>query len=113
MFEGIEYQSKQVVLNVLQNAIDSTPSEGEITLNLAKTAKEIVVEIIDTGQGIDKKSQKFIFDPFYTTKGKKGTGLGLSVSYGIVKSHGGQIVFESDLNIGSTVTLVLPISRKV
>ena len=113
LFEGIEDQIKQVLLNVLQNAIDSISGEGEITLNLAKSSKQIIVEIIDTGQGIDKKSQKFIFDPFYTTKGKKGTGLGLSVSYGIVKSHGGQIVFESDLNIGSTVTLVLPISRKV
>ncbi|MBT6296267.1 MAG: hypothetical protein HOJ14_06900, partial [Nitrospina sp.] len=49
---------------------------------------------------------------FYTTKGKKGTGLGLSVSYGIVKSHGGGISVESDLNIGSTVTLVIPILRK-
>jgi len=113
LFEGIEDQIKQVLLNVLQNAIDSITGEGEISLNLAKTSKEIIVEIIDTGQGIDKESQKFIFDPFYTTKGKKGTGLGLSVSYGIVKSHGGEINFESDLNIGSTVTLVLPISRKV
>ncbi|MBT3850083.1 PAS domain S-box protein, partial [bacterium] len=113
LFEGIEDQIKQVLLNVLQNAIDSITGEGEISLNLAKTSKEIIVEIVDTGQGIDKESQKFIFDPFYTTKGKQGTGLGLSVSYGIIKSHGGKIAFDSALNFGSSVTLVLPKTRKV
>ena len=113
LFEGIEDQIKQVLLNILQNAMDSISFDGKITLNLAQTSKEIIIEIIDTGHGIDKEYQKFIFDPFYTTKGRKGTGLGLSVSYGIVKSHGGQIVIESTLNLGSTVTLVLPISRKV
>ena len=112
LFEGIEDQIKQVLLNVLQNAIDSISSEGEITLSLAQTSKEVIAEIVDTGHGVDKEKQKFIFDPFYTTKGKQGTGLGLSVSYGIIKSHGGKIAFESALNFGSTVTLVLPKSRE-
>ncbi|MBT6297365.1 MAG: PAS domain S-box protein, partial [Nitrospina sp.] len=113
LFEGIEDQIKQVLLNVLQNAIDSISSEGEIILNLAQTSKEVIAEIVDTGHGVDKEKQKFIFDPFYTTKGKQGTGLGLSVSYGIIKSHGGKIAFESALNFGSTVTLVLPKTREV
>ncbi|MBT7272183.1 MAG: PAS domain S-box protein, partial [Nitrospina sp.] len=112
LFEGIEDQIKQVLLNVLQNAIDSISSEGEITLSLAQTSKEVIAEIVDTGHGVDKEKQKFIFDPFYTTKGKQGTGLGLSVSYGIIKSHGGKIAFESALNMGSSVTLVLPKSRE-
>ena len=54
---------------------------------------------------------KMIFDPFFTTKGKEGTGLGLSVSYGIIKKHGGDITIESDVNVGSTVTLLLPINN--
>ena len=111
-FDGIEDQIKQVLLNILQNAIDSISDGGKIILNLAKTSKEIIVEIQDTGHGIKLKDQKFIFDPFYTTRGKEGTGLGLSVSYGIMKKHGGEISIESQPNVGSTVTLVLSRKRK-
>ena len=113
IFKGIEDQIKQVILNVIQNAIDSIPENkfGEITLSLIKTAKFFVLKISDTGKGIKKKHMKMIFDPFFTTKGKEGTGLGLSVSYGIIKKHGGDITIESDVNVGSTVTLLLPINK--
>jgi PAS domain S-box-containing protein len=112
-FEGIEDQIKQVLLNVFQNAIDSISDGGEITLSLASVSKEIILEIQDTGSGIEKENQKYIFDPFYTTKGKEGTGLGLSVSYGIIKKHGGYIKIDSEPNIGSTITLVFPKRRKL
>jgi two-component system, NtrC family, sensor kinase len=97
----------------LQNFIESIACDGEITLNLAQTSNEIILEIQDTGQGVEVKDQRFIFDLFYITKGKEGTGLGLSVCYGIIKSHGGQIAFESVLNIGRTVTIVLPVLRNI
>ena len=111
-FEGIEDQIKQVLLNILQNSIDSISAGGEIVLNMAKNSKEIILEIQDTGSGIRAEDKKFIFDPFFSTKGKSGTGLGLSVSYGIIKKHGGDISIDSELNIGSTITLVLPRKRK-
>ena len=113
IFKGIEDQIKQVILNIIQNAIDSIPENkfGEITLSFIKTAKFFVLKISDTGKGIKKKHMKMIFDPFFTTKGKEGTGLGLSVSYGIIKKHGGDITIESDVNVGSTVTLLLPINK--
>ena len=111
-FEGIEDQIKQVLLNILQNSIDSISGGGEIVLNMAQTSKEIILEIQDTGSGIRAEDKKFIFDPFFSTKGKLGTGLGLSVSYGIIKKHGGEIAIHSDPNIGSTVTLVFPRKRK-
>ena len=79
---------------------------------MAITSTDILLEIQDTGKGIEKDNMKFIFDPFYTTKGKDGTGLGLSVSYGIIKNHGGDILIESELGIGSTATLIMPIRRK-
>lgn len=113
IFKGIEDQIKQVILNIIQNAIDSIPENkfGEITLSFIKTPKFFILKISDTGKGIKKKHMKMIFDPFFTTKGKEGTGLGLSVSYGIIKKHGGDITIESDVNVGSTVTLLLPINK--
>jgi PAS domain S-box-containing protein len=113
-FEVIEDQITQVILNVLQNSIDSISHYGgKITLTLDRTNSNLILKIQDTGVGIKAENLKLIFDPFFTTKGKEGTGLGLSVSYGIIKSHGGEIVIESELGVGSTVTLTLPIARKI
>jgi two-component system, sporulation sensor kinase C len=112
-FTSIEDQIKQVLLNVLQNSIDSISYGGDIMLNLAQTSNEIILEIQDTGDGIEEENQKFIFEPFYTTRGKQGTGLGLSVCYGIIKKHGGHIYIKSEANLGSTVTLVVPIKQKI
>jgi len=113
-FEAIEDQITQIILNVLKNSIDSiSEDEGKITLTLDRTNSNLILKIQDTGKGIKKEDLKLIFDPFFTTKGKDGTGLGLSVSYGLVKSHGGHISAESKLGVGSTVTLTLPISRKI
>ena len=68
LFEGIEDQIKQVLLNVLQNSIDSISYEGDIIVNLAKTSKEIIIEIQDTGHGIEEEKQRFIFDDFCKEK---------------------------------------------
>ena len=113
-FEVIEDQVTQVILNILQNSIDSiSEDEGKITLTLDRTNSNLILKVQDTGEGIKTENLKFIFDPFFTTKGQEGTGLGLSISYGIVKSHGGEIVIESELGVGSTVTLTLPIARNI
>jgi PAS domain S-box-containing protein len=113
-FEVIEDQITQVILNILQNSIDSISSdEGKITLTLDRTNSNLILKIQDNGEGIKTENLNLIFDPFFTTKGQEGTGLGLSISYGIVKSHGGEIVIESELGVGSTVTLNLPITRKI
>ena len=115
IFDGIEDQIKQVLLNVFQNAIDSIEAncDGCITLTLTQTKNNFVLKISDTGSGIEKKNMNMIFDPFFSTKGKEGTGLGLSVSYGIIKKHGGDITIDSQLGIGSVITLALPTKRKV
>jgi signal transduction histidine kinase len=71
--------------------------------------KDVLVEIRDTGSGIDPKNLNHIFDPFYTTKeAGKGTGLGLSIVYGIVKNHGGHIKVESKVDRGSSFALGFP-----
>jgi signal transduction histidine kinase len=79
-----------------------TEDEGELT---------VVCKISDTGHGIQPQHLDKVFDPFFTTKEVgQGTGLGLSISYGIMEKHGGQITVESTPDVGTTFTLVFPVS---
>ena len=72
----------------------------------------MVIDVTDTGVGIDPGHLSQIFDPFYTTKQVgRGTGLGLSVTYGIVEKHGGHIEVKSSKGAGATFTVTLPIHR--
>ncbi|MCK5194236.1 MAG: DUF3365 domain-containing protein, partial [Desulfobulbaceae bacterium] len=103
-------QIKQVFVNILGNAADAVGAEGgTITLTTILLDEEhISISIKDSGEGILPENIKEIFDPFYSTKAIKGTGLGLSVSYGIIKSHGGDISVESEVGQGTTFTITLP-----
>lgn len=106
-----EKKIKQVLINLLTNAIHAVEGEGRIRImtHLPPSGETIAVSVADTGKGISKENLTRIFDPFFTTKPTgKGTGLGLSVSYGIIKGHGGQIQVESQVGVGSTFTLSLP-----
>lgn len=102
-------QLQQVFLNLFLNARDAMPSGGELCIKTSQSAKEITVEIADSGSGIDEKNIKRIFDPFFTTKpAGKGTGLGLAVCYGIVTAHGGRIEAASNEANGTTFAVILP-----
>ena len=108
-----EDQLKQVVFNILQNAIDSISTEGQITLTTKTKASHITLEIKDTGNGILKQDQGNIFEPFFSTKkAEKGTGLGLSITYGIIKDWNGDISVKSTHNKGTAVLIKLPIKKK-
>ena len=75
--------------------------------------KQVLVQIKDTGIGIEKDNLEKIFDPFYTTKAVgEGTGLGLSISYGIIKSHGGSIEVTSTPGVGTEFSIKLPVYRE-
>lgn len=106
-------QMKQVLLNLVHNALQAMPDGGEMEIK-TKTASRhhrdwVIVSVRDTGVGIPQLEQARIFEPFYTTKGNQGgTGLGLSVTYGIVTDHGGQIDVESQPGAGSKFTVWLP-----
>ena len=105
---------KQVVLNIVVNAQQAISGPGRVvvtTRHLPGTPAQAEIEIADTGCGIPPEHLPHIFDPFFTTKEVgKGTGLGLSVSYGIIRSHGGDIEVESTPGTGSTFRVRLPIT---
>ena len=91
------------------NASDETGSRGKLWLRLFARDNSWVIEIEDSGVGIDEQSQARIWEPFYTTKEVgKGTGLGLSIAFGIVEKHGGKLRFRSTLGVGSCFTIELP-----
>lgn len=116
---------KQVLMNILVNAQQAIAQHGRIVVqsrrhedrSLANSDESVpVVEIAvsDTGCGIPTANLQRIFDPFFTSKEVgKGTGLGLSVSYGIVRSHGGEIEVESTVGQGTTFRVYLPARRPV
>ena len=106
-------QLQQVFLNLFLNARDAMPGGGELLIKTSSSNNEIVIEIADSGTGIDPGNLKQIFDPFFTTKQTgKGTGLGLAVCYGIVTAHGGKIEVAPNDESGTTFFVVLPVNGK-
>jgi two-component system NtrC family sensor kinase len=103
-------QIQQVLINLIQNAVQAMPGGGTLSLDVRRAAPWAEIEVRDTGVGIPPKNLGRIFDPFFTTKPPgEGTGLGLSVSYGIVASHGGQIDVQSEVGRGTVFTVRLPL----
>jgi PAS domain S-box-containing protein len=106
---GRPAQLREVLTNLVLNALDAMPTGGSLKISARAEAPEwVAVAVTDTGTGIPEAVRGRIFDPFFTTKGEAGTGLGLSVSYSIVKRHGGEIRVESLEGRGSTFTILLP-----
>ncbi len=104
-------QIEQVIINLIQNAIQAMPKGGHLRVNLSQVKDVVAIAVQDTGIGIPPKNLLRIFDPFFTTKpAGEGTGLGLSVSYGIVSRHGGRIDVASVAGNGTTFTILLPIN---
>jgi signal transduction histidine kinase len=106
--EGHPVKLREVLTNLLFNAVDAMPDGGSITIRTRQEDDTVLLEVQDTGVGIPEEIQSRIFDPFFSTKGTLGTGLGLSVAYGIVSQHGGHITVDSAPGEGSTFTLCFP-----
>jgi PAS domain S-box-containing protein len=101
------YQIRQVFLNLLRNAMEATPDGGSISITMLLADNFLMFRVTDTGSGIPKENLEHVFDLFYTTK-PKGTGLGLAICRKIMRDHGGDIVIESTVGSGTTVTITLP-----
>jgi PAS domain S-box-containing protein len=102
-------EMKQVLSNLIANAIDATPEHGSILTSVQSIDGCVEIAIADTGSGISEASRKHLFEPFFTTKEDVGTGLGLWVSKGIVEKHGGSIFIDPAVIQGTTVRVRIPI----
>jgi signal transduction histidine kinase len=104
---GNPNQVKQVLLNVVLNAMQAMPDGGRLRIVTYDNEDGVVTEVSDTGVGMSEDTIAQIFEPFYSTK-DDGTGLGLAVSYGIIQGHGGEIHIESEMGRGSRFIIWLP-----
>jgi signal transduction histidine kinase len=100
-------QVKQIVLNLLLNAIEASPAGGEVTLRLRAADGSVFCEVQDQGPGIAADQLDNIFEPFFTTK-ETGTGLGLALVHQMVVEHGGAITVDSEIGRGTTFRVSLP-----
>lgn len=120
-------QIEQVLLNLLINAADAMPGGGDLRVRTQnkfhqnmndtgtnrKPGDYVLLEVSDTGTGMEAVTQERIFEPFFTTKKMgRGTGLGLASAYGIIRGHGAYIDVTSELGIGSTFKIYFPVSTK-
>ncbi len=109
----------QLFLNLIINARDAIERDGAITIEFEQSGDWIILRVKDTGKGIPPENIRRVFEPFFTTKGsfggsqQPGTGVGLSVCYNLIQEHGGEIRVESEVGVGSTFTVQLPLCIEV
>lgn len=106
---GNESEMREVLTNLIFNAVDAMPKGGTLTLRTAVKNGQAVLEVSDTGLGMTEEVRQRCLEPFFTTKGDRGTGLGLAMVYGIIHRHKGAIAIRSEPNKGTTFTIGLPL----
>jgi PAS domain S-box-containing protein len=108
--QGDPEKLKQVVLNLVMNAIEAMREGGTLSVRVASEPDHAVLVVGDTGTGIEPGALSQVFDPFFTTK-EAGTGLGLSIVRKIVDQHAGEVRIESERGVGTRVTVSLPLGK--
>jgi signal transduction histidine kinase len=103
--------------NLIGNALKYTPAGGKVTVTVKSENTQLVMEVADSGIGIEEQEQQLIFEKFYRSKDPRvgkitGSGLGLALAREVVRLHGGEITVRSELNSGSTFTLTLPVMKE-
>jgi signal transduction histidine kinase/ActR/RegA family two-component response regulator len=107
---GDPSELREVLVNMVFNAVDAMPSGGRLTLSAEETNGSVEIAVGDTGMGMSPEVKSRVFDPFFTTKGKAGMGLGLAVCYGIIQRHGGTVAIDTELDQGTTFKVTLPVA---
>ena len=113
---GVESEIREALTNLVFNAADAMPEGGTLTLSTrlagAQEAQEtacVVVEVADTGVGMDEDTRRRCLEPFFTTKGERGTGLGLAMVFGMVQRHSAELDIDSAAGAGTAVRLVFAV----
>jgi signal transduction histidine kinase/ActR/RegA family two-component response regulator/HAMP domain-containing protein len=116
MLVGIESEVREALTNLILNAVDAIPNGGTITVRTrvgsrgpATPPTHVLVEVGDTGVGMDEETRKRCLEPFFSTKGQRGTGMGLAMVYGVMERHGGHIEIDSAPGRGTVMKLIFPI----
>jgi CheY-like chemotaxis protein len=107
--QGSPGRLRELMINLIFNAIDALPTGGVIRLRALAEGGQGIIEVVDSGVGIRAEDQVRVFEPFFTTKGESGTGLGLAMVFGIVEQHGGHIEVRSAPGDGTTFRVTLPL----
>ena len=106
---GDESALREVLTNLIFNAVDAMPHGGTITLRTRREGDRAVLEVADTGAGMTEEVRQRCLEPFFTTKGDRGTGLGLAMVFGIVQRHDGTIDIRTQLGRGTTFLIQFPL----
>jgi len=110
---GAEHEIRDALTNLIFNAVDAMPAGGELYVRTRKAvdgsgADRVLIEVSDTGVGMDDDTRRRCLEPFYTTKGERGTGLGLAMVYGMIQRHSAELEIDSAIGKGTTVRLIFP-----
>jgi NO-binding membrane sensor protein with MHYT domain/signal transduction histidine kinase/ActR/RegA family two-component response regulator len=115
---GVESEVREALINLIFNAVDAMPEGGVLTLRTRESvategavasSHNAIVEVADSGVGMDDDTRRRCLEPFFTTKGERGTGLGLAMVYGVTQRHGADIQIDSQVGRGTTVRLSFPV----
>src|SRR6266403_885966 len=110
---GAEHEIRDALTNLIFNAVDAMPSGGMLTVHTRKSVEvdgedRVLIDVSDTGVGMDEDTRRRCLEPFFTTKGERGTGLGLAMVYGMIQRHSAELDIESTVGAGTTVRLSFP-----
>jgi signal transduction histidine kinase/ActR/RegA family two-component response regulator len=110
---GAEHEIRDALTNLIFNAVDAMPAGGGLYVRTRKAvdgggADRVLIEVSDSGVGMDDDTRRRCLEPFYTTKGERGTGLGLAMVYGMIQRHSAELEIDSTVGKGTTVRLIFP-----
>ena len=112
---GVASEIREALINLIFNAVDAMPTGGTLTLRTRHSPPVegegpacAIIEVTDTGIGMDEDTRRRCLEPFFTTKGERGSGLGLAMVYGVVEQSGARMAIESAPGLGTTVKLAFP-----